>query len=239
MQVKHLTTTAFRPQTNGLCGRMNGTIVSVLAKLANQDRNVVDWDLYLEPALLAIRTMPNESTGYSAAKLLYGYDIRTPAIWPSPPSDDVEGEYEDALLGRIQVIDGMMREFWHTARERDESRPQVAARRYNQTVISRAFELGDLVLMRDHYVAHKLDNKWIGPLTVIRVNQHGTYRLSGPFGGRIEEAVNGDQLRPWTMRSSMRPDVQSHRHVQEQLRVFKCVPTGRYRGRLMNLRFSP
>jgi hypothetical protein len=71
-----------------------------------------DWDVYLEPALLAIRTMPNEFTGHTAANLLYGYDISTPAIWPRPPEDYVEGEYEDALLGRLQVIDGVMREFW-------------------------------------------------------------------------------------------------------------------------------
>lgn len=91
MQVKDLTTTAFRPQTNDLCERMKGTIVQVLAKLANQDGNVAEWDRYLEPALLAIRTMPNESTGHTAARLLYGFDLRTPAIWPSPQRDFVEG----------------------------------------------------------------------------------------------------------------------------------------------------
>jgi hypothetical protein len=59
---------------------MNGTIVQALANLANQDDNVQEWDHYLEAALLAIRTMPNVSTGHSATKLLYSYDLRTPDI---------------------------------------------------------------------------------------------------------------------------------------------------------------
>jgi hypothetical protein len=99
---------------------MNGTTVQVLAKLVNQDGNVAERDRYLEPALLAIRTMPKESTGHTASRLLYGFDLRTPAIWPSPQRDFVEGEYNEALLGRVQVIDGLMRDFWEQARARDE-----------------------------------------------------------------------------------------------------------------------
>lgn len=64
---------------------MNSTVVQALAKLANQDDNVQEWDRYLEPALLVIRTMPNDSTGHSAAKVLYSYDLRRPVIWSSPP----------------------------------------------------------------------------------------------------------------------------------------------------------
>ncbi|KAG2172890.1 hypothetical protein INT43_000240 [Umbelopsis isabellina] len=220
MQVKHLTTTAFRPQTNGLCERMNGTIVSVLAKLVRVEKRVTDWDIFLDSALLAIRSMPNESTGHTTAKLLYGYDIWTPAIWPSPSRDYVEGEYDAAVLGRVHVIDGIMREFWKEARARDEVRRQRAAARYNRTVIPRTFEVGDLMLLRDHYPRHKLDNKWIDPLAVSRANNNGTYHLVGPFGRRIEEAVNGYHLKPWHKRAAMRPEVQNSAEVRDQLQAF-------------------
>jgi hypothetical protein len=97
-----------------------------------------------------------------------------------------------------------MRDFWEQARARDEVRRQSAADRYNCTVLPKQFEWGDLVLLRDHYPSYKLDNKWVGPLTVTRVNHSGTYYLTGPFSRRLEGAVNGDQLRLWFMRSSMR-----------------------------------
>lgn len=57
-------------------------------------------------------------------------------------------------------------------------------------------------------------------LTVTRVNHSGTYYLTDPFSRRLEGAVNGDQLRPWFMRSSMRPEVQSSPEIQQQLHVF-------------------
>ncbi|GAB5593468.1 hypothetical protein Unana1_08368 [Umbelopsis nana] len=63
--------------------RMNSTIKQALLKLALDHNNVNNWDNYLEQALLAIRTMPNESNGFTPARLLYGYDIRTPALWPA------------------------------------------------------------------------------------------------------------------------------------------------------------
>ncbi|CAO3683068.1 unnamed protein product [Umbelopsis ramanniana] len=281
-------------------GVINKIAVSVLAKLANQDQNVAGWDDYLEPALLAIRTMLNESTGSPQQIALYqantivtsylnsimngfeqgflqteiksrvaeqvhsparqfkmtiaqrpinasnipagmqdtflnvelavnsyqdGYSFAKNSIYydakahpenhlvaynkmsQCPPRDYVEGEYADALLGRLQVIDSVMREFWTTSRQRDENRRLLAKRRYDETVIPMSFTVGYLKLMRDHYAAQKLDNKWIGPLTVVRTNANDTYHLTGPFGRRIEGALVGDQLRPWHSRGAMRSDV--------------------------------
>jgi hypothetical protein len=48
-----------------------------MAKLANQESNMTEWDRYLDAALLAIRKMSSESTGHSSAKLLYDDDFRT------------------------------------------------------------------------------------------------------------------------------------------------------------------
>lgn len=47
MQVKHLTTTAFQPQTNGLCERMNGTILKRRPAATRSTDNalffLIDW----------------------------------------------------------------------------------------------------------------------------------------------------------------------------------------------------
>lgn len=48
-----------------------------MAKLANQESNVTEWDRYLDADLLAIRKMFSESTGHSSAELLYDDDFRT------------------------------------------------------------------------------------------------------------------------------------------------------------------
>lgn len=55
----------------------------------------------------------------------------------------------------------------------DERKRKFKAR-YDRDVFLETFDLGDAVLMRDHVPAGKLEAKWIGPLTVTRVNRNGT-----------------------------------------------------------------
>lgn len=46
--------------------------------------------------------------------------------------------------------------------------------------------------MKDQYPENKFADKWIGPMTVVRTNESGTYHLSGSNSRRLEGAVNGD-----------------------------------------------
>lgn len=81
---RHLTNTAYRPQTNGLCERMNQTIVQTLSKLVRDADDLFNWDRYLGPTLLSMRTTPNDATKYSPAMLLFGYELSIPSTWPPP-----------------------------------------------------------------------------------------------------------------------------------------------------------
>ncbi|KAI8575729.1 hypothetical protein K450DRAFT_260191 [Umbelopsis ramanniana AG] len=75
--------------------------------------------------------------------------------------------------------------------------------------------------MRDHIPAGKLEAKWIGPLTVTRINLNGTYHLAAPFGSRLAGAVNGDVIKPWVERAGMVPDVLTARDAERQLLAFR------------------
>jgi transposase InsO family protein len=160
IQCKHITTTAYRPQVNELCERMNQTLVQALAKTYLQAEDTKNWDDHLNQALLAIRTMPNDVTGITPARLLYGYEVRTPATWPPPRQDYVEGSIEEELTSRIKVVDYTMRELWHDVQEREEERKRAYKKRYDRLVYRRTLEVGDLVLMRDQVPAGKLDARW-------------------------------------------------------------------------------
>lgn len=39
-------------------------------------------------------------------------------------------------------------------------------------------QVKDLVLLKNHYLSHKHDNKWIGPLSVSRSNYNGTTNVT-------------------------------------------------------------
>jgi len=82
LECRHLTTTAYRPQTNGLVERMNQTVVQALSKIVRDKDDKHNWDKYLTAALLAIRNTRNDTTNFSPAMLLYGVEMRTPSTWP-------------------------------------------------------------------------------------------------------------------------------------------------------------
>lgn len=216
MECRHITTTAYRPQVNGLCERMNGTITAALAKIARDHEDIHQWDKYVSSALLAARTMVNESTRFSPAMLLYGYELRTPAIWPAPREDFVEGELHLEVASRIKVIQHLVDQARVEARERTKEQQRKAKMRYDAQVHEKPrFIAGDMVLMRDQRPAGKLDDKWIGPMTVIKANSGGTYYLHGPNKQRLKGAVHGDNLVPWVSRTSMIPDVMVQKADQQ------------------------
>jgi transposase InsO family protein len=212
---RHITTTSYRPQTNGLCERMNQTLVQTLSKIIH-DRGTEDrWDEYLDSALLAIRTMKNKSTGFTAGKLLFGYDLRTPSTWPAPRDDFVEGDIAGEVANRVEDIKKMADEFRVEARRHVARRQAEQKRRYDSNVAVRPrFQLGEQVLMKDQVPPSKFANRWLGPMVVIKVNKNGTYWLHGPGGRRLDGAVNGDVLVPFHTKNKMIPDVQVSRAAE-------------------------
>jgi transposase InsO family protein len=58
--VKGITTSLYRPQSNGKCERYNGTLKKVLKKLCITYEK--DWDEMLSYALFAYRETPHEET---------------------------------------------------------------------------------------------------------------------------------------------------------------------------------
>ncbi|CAM0135468.1 unnamed protein product [Umbelopsis sp. WA50703] len=89
--------------------------------------------------------------------------LRTPATWPSPRKDYVEGEIEEELMSRIKVVDFMMKEMW-------------------------TFEVGDLVLMKDHVPTGKLEARWIGTHDGGESEPHGYLSLVRALWWKIERS---------------------------------------------------
>ncbi|KAI8971949.1 hypothetical protein BDF20DRAFT_915693 [Mycotypha africana] len=59
------------------------------------------WDEKIPTALMA--------TGLTPAKMLYGFDIQTPLVWPAPRNDYVE-ELVAEITRRVEEIDTIMRD---------------------------------------------------------------------------------------------------------------------------------
>jgi hypothetical protein len=209
MGCRHLTTTAYQPRTNGLCERMNQTIVQALSKIAKDKNKRSRWDECLGEAILAIRTMPNDATKFSPAMLLYGYEMRTPATWPAPRTDYVVGNIQEAVDERIMEIQSIMERYRKEAVERSTERKKKWKRKYDIDVDKKRYDIGDQVLLLDNNKQEKLDDAWLGPFSVTKVNNNGTYWLIGKDQRRLQGAINAEKLRPWNQKKSLVPVVTS------------------------------
>ena len=67
--IQHIKSSPYHPQANGLCERANGTIKSMIIKLAHSHPN--DWDRYLPCILFSFREIPQETTQFPHFELEY------------------------------------------------------------------------------------------------------------------------------------------------------------------------
>ena len=74
--IRHIKTSVYHPEANGLVERFNGTLKHMLKKFVG--REIESWDKYLPFVLFAYREVPCQSTGYSPFELLFGRTVRGP-----------------------------------------------------------------------------------------------------------------------------------------------------------------
>ena len=75
LSIKHLKTTAYHPQSNGILERWHGALKGMLRKLGGVGR---EWDCLLKFCLLCYRSTPHTATGFSPFELVHGYPMRGP-----------------------------------------------------------------------------------------------------------------------------------------------------------------
>jgi len=208
--------TSHRPQTNGCCERLNQTLAWTIAKIARDHDDGLQWDRYVDSALLSIRCTTNATTGFTPSYLLYGYEMRTPMTWIAPQHEFTEENIAEAVKSRTIEIENKIQEIKEIARIRSNENTQKAKIRYDTQVIEQPhFVVGDKVLMKDNTPAYKLADKWIGPLTIFQANKNGTYHLTGLNSRRLNGAVNGDKLKKYFEIKNMDPDVMVERAQQK------------------------
>ncbi|CAM4342636.1 unnamed protein product [Lepidochelys kempii] len=164
--VRHDWASAYHPQSNGLVERFNGTLKMMLKTFMNQHPQ--DWDKYLPHLLFAYREVPQESTGFSPFKLLYGRRVRGPLDlmrdeWEGKATPDGESVVEYVLIFRERLAElmGLARE--NLARAQRKQKVW-----YDRTAQARAYATGDQVMVLIPVRKNKLQATWEGPSKVIK-----------------------------------------------------------------------
>lgn len=111
-----------------------------------------------------------------------------------------EPQHLEARLNQLEALD----EKRITALEHLKAYQQRIKRSYGKRVVSKDFEMGDMVLQenisnttaRDE-LKGKFEPNWVGPYLVTKVFGRGTYRLSTLHGEVLKNPINARHLKKY------------------------------------------
>jgi transposase InsO family protein len=166
----HYITSAYSPQSNGACERLNGTIVEVLSKYVNDKQR--EWSKYLPFAAYAYNTSVQDSTRFTPFSLVYGRE----------PIDSVNIRFNlDAAGKDIQLMQQMIDQYRETAEQNVSIQQDKSALIYNPKHRFVSYEPGDLVLVFTPRLKPGAHKKWAhlhsGPFVVLKRLNEVNYEL--------------------------------------------------------------
>ena len=177
LKVRHLRTSVYHAQSNGVCERYNGTLKRCLRRLAMDDPR--HWDRCLPALLFAYRDSTHSSTGYSPFELIYGHQVRGPLeflkeCWESEKVDEEDRDVHKYIIRmrrRLSTSCRLALESIKSSQVRNKELFDRHARR-------RLLRPGDQVLLLLPTDVRKLLLQWKGPYVVVKRHDADHYSLS-------------------------------------------------------------
>ncbi len=197
LSIKHVATTPYHPQCNGLVEHLNGTLKVILKKLCNECPK--QWDRYLPAVLFAYRSTEQESTGFSPFELMFGRKVRGPMellrqYWTQDETDE-DGKpvykYVVDLKQRLHETCELAQEALADAQKRQKMY-------YDRKARPKSLKIGSKVLLLLPVKRNKLLLQWRGPYTVLERMSTVNYRIQV---GRKVKNFHVNMLKPYVERS--------------------------------------
>ena len=197
LDIRKTHTTAYRPQANGITERENHTLKSLLTAYVNDQGD--DWDLWLNPVLMSLRSSIHRSLRETPNALMLGRQVRLPInALIRPPSEEkpeqmLTTEYAEALADAVALAHA-------TAAKHLESQYAYQRRMYDRHVQAQTFEVGQPVWLRTFPCikgrSKSLMRPWDRVWIVLARLGEVTYRVQKTLTSR-SQVVNGDRLKKY------------------------------------------
>lgn len=192
--VRQVTTTAFRPQCNGLTERLNKTLSTMLSKYVDKEKD--EWAYYVPFIQFAYNTSIQASARISPYEALFGRMARLPLDTTLP-----------LVFNRTLDIKNAIEDNQTLARAAIAESQQDAVRRNTSSNV-RVYQAGDLVSVH-LFTPHtgepdKLQSNWQGPCTVLRQMSPVVYEVQTLRRRKPIDYFNVDKLKPYVSEGKRR-----------------------------------
>ena len=162
LEVHHVKSTAYHPQSQGALERFHQTLKTMLRSYCLQHEQ--EWDQAVPLLLFAARSAVQESTNYSPFQMVFGHEVKGPLKLLKDALLNASNELN--LLEYVRKFQERLTKTWEHARINLESAQCQMKRRYDLKATERQFQPGDKVLLRSTLSGPALTPKHLGPYTV-------------------------------------------------------------------------
>ena len=196
--VRHRTSLAYHPQSNGQAEVSNREIKYILEKTVNGSRK--DWSKKIDDALWAYRTAFKTPLSMSPFILVYGkachhlVELEHRAYWATR-----QFNMDSTLAGEKRLLQlSELDEFRNEAYENARIYKEKTKAWHDKHITRKEFTVGQQVLLfnsRLKLFPGKLKSRWSGPFIVTKVFSHGGAEVTHPEKGTF--TVTTQRLKPY------------------------------------------
>jgi hypothetical protein len=161
--MKHILSTPYHPQTNGIVEKANGTIITKL-RLALLDKPSRKWSTLLKDVVANYNNTPHDTTGFTPNFLLFGIDY-------TPDFSQSRFTLEEAR---------------QLAKQRTQKAQQKRKALHDSRHPDVQYNPGDQVYKRipeNHPSLTKTSKRWSGPYYILQRTADNSYRISETLSG--------------------------------------------------------
>jgi transposase InsO family protein len=194
LQIHHLKTSPYHPQTDGMLERFHSTLKGMMRKTCRANK---DWDEYLPFVCFAFRDSVHAATGFSPFQLLFGRDVRGPlSLLKCQLTGQISGSRP--VVDFVRDLQAKLHTAWELAAQNDSQVKSKSKAYFDKRAKLRCFGIWDQVLVLSPSENEKFQAQWIGPYTVDEQVTDVTYRVSTPDKRKKSRLYHANSLKPWT-----------------------------------------